>query len=87
LGDAVTDDAPSPALAHDLAQGFAEQVRQWSLEAGAAEEDAALAARAARALSLAVSEGHVCLRLDELADAPRLRERLPASRVAVGRHS
>jgi exodeoxyribonuclease V alpha subunit len=82
LAGAVEDDAPARPLTHDLAQGFAEQVRQWSLEAGAAEDDAALAARAARALSLAVSEGHVCLRLDDLADAARLRERLPASRVA-----
>ena len=77
----------APSLTHDLAQGFAEHVRQWSLEAGAAEEDAQLAARAARALSLAVSEGHVCLRLDELDDGALLRERLPTSRIAGTPHA
>ncbi|WP_198320809.1 exodeoxyribonuclease V subunit alpha [Azohydromonas aeria] len=74
---------PSPAL--DLAQGFAEQLRQWALEAGARAEDAALAARAGHALSLATSEGHVCLPLDELREleAPEaLRAALRASGVA-----
>ncbi|NML14936.1 exodeoxyribonuclease V subunit alpha [Azohydromonas caseinilytica] len=72
--------ADLPAL--DLADGFAHQVQQWALEAGAEPEDAALAARAARALSLATSEGHVCLRLDELDEAEALRAGLRASRIA-----
>lgn len=70
-----------PAPAHDLAQGFAQQVQQWALEAGAAPQDAALAARAAHALSLAASEGHVCLRLDELPQASALRAGLLAARI------
>ena len=74
-------DAPTPSPARDLAQGFAQQVQQWALEAGASPEDAALAARAALALSLAASEGHVCLQLDELAEADALRAGLRASRI------
>lgn len=49
-----------------LAEGFARHVRQWALSQGAAVEAAAAAARAAQALSLATSEGHVCLALAEL---------------------
>lgn len=51
-----------------LAEGFARHVRQWAVSQGASADDAGAAARAASALSLATSEGHVCLGLAELAD-------------------
>lgn len=78
----MPSDFPAPfPPAHDLAQGFAQHVREWALGAGASPEDAALAARAAQALSLAASEGHVCLQLDELAEADTLCAGLRASRI------
>jgi exodeoxyribonuclease V, alpha subunit len=77
----VPSDFLASSPTHDLAQGFAQQAQQWALEAGASPEDAALAARAALALSLAASEGHVCLQLDELAEAATLRAGLQASRI------
>lgn len=58
------DGSPETALA----EGFARHVRQWSLSQGAGVEVAEAAARAAQALSLATSEGHVCLMLAELGD-------------------
>ena len=54
---------PQPALA----EGFAQHVRRWSARRGASERDAAAAAHAAHALSLATSQGHVGLRLVDLA--------------------
>jgi len=57
----------SPAAA--LALGFARQVQRWALARGAPPEAAAAAQAAARALSLATGEGHVCLRLQDLAEA------------------
>ncbi len=47
-----------PAIA--LAEGFARQMQTWSLQLGAAAAAAQAAGRAARALSLASSQGHVC---------------------------
>ena len=76
-----------------LAEGFARHVRQWALSQGADDGAAATAARAAQALSLATSAGHVCLMLAELAaamtpaeggapaDAPAWRTALLASGV------
>jgi exodeoxyribonuclease V alpha subunit len=52
-----------------LAAGFACHAERWALARGAPAEAARAAARAARALSLATSNGHVCLRLDDLATA------------------
>lgn len=56
---------PPPQAA--LAEGFAQHVRRWSARRGASERDAAAAAHAAHALSLATSQGHVGLRLVDLA--------------------
>ncbi|GAP35230.1 exodeoxyribonuclease V subunit alpha [Piscinibacter sakaiensis] len=54
-----------------LAEGLAERLTRWAEDLGASAADAALAGRAGRALSLATSEGHVCLDLDELAEPGR----------------
>ena len=51
------------------ADAFAAQVEAWSLAAGAPPPHAQLARRAARALLLAMQEGHVCLPLGTLVDA------------------
>lgn len=73
--------------AAELAEGFARQVARW-----ATPQHAALAAHAARRLSLATSDGHVCIALDEIAatldpavPVDALRDSLLASGV-VGRH-
>jgi exodeoxyribonuclease V alpha subunit len=50
-----------------LAQAFARHVAAWARLAGAPAPAVDAAARAARALSLATSEGHVCIDLAELA--------------------
>lgn len=47
-----------------LAEGLAAQVEAWARARGATDEDARAARRAARALSLAMAEGHVCLPLE-----------------------
>ncbi len=52
-----------------LAEGFAAQVRHWSLDSGASAATATAAGQAARQLSLATANGHVCLGLDELETA------------------
>ena len=49
-----------------LADGFARHASQWSAQAGAESAVVAAVARAAAALSLAVSQGHVCLMLASL---------------------
>ena len=59
-----------------LADGFALHASRWAAAAGAPAASVAAVERAAAALSLAVSEGHVCLRLSALAapgDAPAAR--------------
>ncbi len=55
-----------------LAEGFARHLRQWAQRAGAEPGVVAAAAAAARALSLATSDGHVCLLLAELAQRAEL---------------
>ncbi|MEO5686852.1 MAG: exodeoxyribonuclease V subunit alpha [Burkholderiaceae bacterium] len=63
---------------HLLAEGFARHAAQWAAAEGASGAGVAAIARAASALSLAVSAGHVCLLLAALAaarddaSAPRL---------------
>ena len=71
-----------------LAEGFAAQVRRWSLGQGASAAVATAAAMAARQLSLATAAGQVCLGLDELdgggsgpIDTTAWREALLASGV------
>jgi exodeoxyribonuclease V alpha subunit len=52
-----------------LAEGFARHAAQWAAARGAARATTEALHRAATALSLAVSNGHVCIGLDELAGA------------------
>ena len=71
-----------------LAEGFARHASQWAAAEGAPAASVAAVARAAAALSLAVSEGHVCLLLSALADDGDVagrRAALLASRI-VGTH-
>jgi exodeoxyribonuclease V alpha subunit len=62
--------SPPPAAAARpeqlLAEGFARQAAQWARDAGAPAAAVAAVRVAAEALSLAVSEGHVCLALAAL---------------------
>jgi len=53
-----------------LADGFARHAAAWAAAQGASAAAVAAVGRAAVALSLAVSQGHVCLLLDALAAAP-----------------
>ena len=76
----------TPALI--LAEGFAAQVQRWSRQTGADEAAVRAAGRAARLVSMALADGHVCVLLDEVADslereiAPeRLRELLLQSGI------
>jgi exodeoxyribonuclease V alpha subunit len=62
-----------------LAEGFSRHASQWAAAEGASDAAVAAVARAAGALSLAVSAGHVCLMLAALAAAGREDE--PASRL------
>lgn len=55
------------ALASDLATGFAKRIERWARARGASVEAARAAGRAARAVSLAGSEGHVCTTLERVA--------------------
>ena len=64
-----------------LADGFARHAAQWAAAEGASAASVGAVGRAATALSLAVSEGHVCLVLGVLAAAARDDE--PASRLDV----
>ncbi len=66
---APTAAAPTTAAAW-LADGFASHAAQWAIEHGAAPEAVAAAERAARQLSLATGEGHVCMPLAALSGAP-----------------
>ena len=65
-----------------LADGFARHAAQWATAAGADASTAAVVARAALALSLAISEGHVCLMLPALAAA---RDDAAAPRLDLAR--
>jgi len=71
-----------------LAAGFAAHLAGWSRKLGADDATQRIASRAAAALSLATSEGHVCISLQELAsdaavaiDSATLRAALIASGV------
>ncbi|HOM14589.1 MAG TPA: exodeoxyribonuclease V subunit alpha [Rubrivivax sp.] len=57
-----------------LADGFALQVERWARASGAPGDAARLAGRAARALSLAIGDGHVCVPLHELGELSELSE-------------
>lgn len=74
-----------PAL--DLAEGFADHAVAWAKRHTADPRTLSLLRRAARLVSLATAQGHVCLPLEVLADineptAP-LRERLFASGIVA----
>ncbi len=55
------------SAAEALAEGFAHHVQSWARRLRGADADTATLGRAAQELSLATSNGHVCLRLDVLA--------------------
>jgi len=78
---------PSGALPGDtgsaLADGLAAHIAAWAAGQGAAAGLAHAAATAARQLSLAMANGHVCLRLDQLVGDS---DTLPAS-AAAWRHA
>ncbi|MFN7725306.1 MAG: exodeoxyribonuclease V subunit alpha [Rubrivivax sp.] len=61
---------PGAPPAWALAEGLAQQLRAWGARLGAPAQAVALAARAARAVSLAHSEGHVALALTALLSDP-----------------
>ena len=68
--------------AQALAEGLAHQVQRWALARCGDAPAASGAANAARQLSLATSDGHVCLPLAALGDEPAaLRLQLLASGV------
>lgn len=50
-----------------LADGFAEQVARWATERGAPPETVTIVTGAARTLSIATAQGHVCIDLEALA--------------------
>jgi exodeoxyribonuclease V alpha subunit len=86
----VTPRPPDPAEAPDavLAAVFARHAERWSAERGAPPEIVKAAKQAAEALSLATSNGQVCLLLDELprgdglpADSAAWRAALQASGI------
>ncbi|MEP7276337.1 MAG: exodeoxyribonuclease V subunit alpha [Betaproteobacteria bacterium] len=68
-----------------LAQAFAERVARWSRERGADAPSSGAARDAAYAASMAVSAGHACVRVGDIAhsddDPARFRACLAASRV------
>ena len=70
-----------------LADGFARHASRWAAAEGADAATVAAVARAASALSLAVSEGHVCLVLASLAAAARDDDAPIRSSVAGWRES
>ena len=67
-----------------LAEGFARHAVRWASAEGAGAGVAAAVGHAATALSLAVSEGHVCLMLASLAIAPTIADG-DAPAVQIGR--
>ena len=77
---------PDPAEAPDatLAAVFARHAERWATERGAAPATVKAVKRAAEALSLASSNGQVCVLLEELArlDEPSRAEGLPTSPAA-----
>jgi len=79
--------APRPPERDDqlLAEGFARHARQWAATAGADAATQAIVAHACAALSLAISEGHVCLVLAELARPAIPRDDPSAPRLDAAR--
>ena len=72
MKDAANDAIPAE---HDpaglaLAEGLARQIERWARHRGADAATAAAAQAAARALCLALTEGHVCLPMTELPGTP-----------------
>ncbi|MFT3820620.1 MAG: exodeoxyribonuclease V subunit alpha [Rubrivivax sp.] len=65
------DDFDDPDNDDDLAQGLATHVERWALALGSAPAAARTAAEAARRLSLAHRQGHVCLEPAALAGIAR----------------
>lgn len=57
---------PTDTPAAVLAEGFARHAERWAIARGADAASAAAAREAARQLSLATTDGHVCVLLDEL---------------------
>ncbi len=76
-------DPASPSPAASLAEGFAAQLAGWARGLGADAAAVATVARAAAALSLATSDGHVCVVLDELAADPAFAADPAALRSAL----
>jgi exodeoxyribonuclease V alpha subunit len=68
-----------------LAEGFARHVQAWAAAAGAPPQTLPALAHAASALSLAVSEGHVCLGLAELAAQARAHDDAAVRRLDAAR--
>jgi exodeoxyribonuclease V alpha subunit len=66
----LAEAAPRNTPAQALADGLAAQVHQWSVALGAPPDRATAAAEAARHLSLANSDGHVCIGLERLPPVP-----------------
>ncbi len=52
-----------------LADGFADRIRRWSLDAGAPENAVRVAQRAAFVVSMATLDGNVCTDLSDIAEA------------------
>ena len=61
--------SPSATSADWLAEGFAVHVARWAAERNAPEAAVRAAGHAARQVSIAMSEGRVCIHLGELADS------------------
>lgn len=77
-----------PSMEADLAacwaEAFAAQIHAWSVQTGAAADDAQTATEAARLLIAAMQDGHVCLPLDGAGrDRAGTRERLLRSGVVA----
>ncbi|MDR3086695.1 MAG: hypothetical protein LBU45_01905, partial [Azoarcus sp.] len=77
--------APTQTNRDALADGLAAQLGHWAEQMGAPAADIAPLMRAARELTLAVCDGHVCLPLEGLAglNAREARRVLLASGVAA----
>ena len=76
-GDAVGPAGPGgvpvgpvgPSADDALADGFAAHAARWAQQRGAPADAVAAVRHAARCVSRAVADGHVCVRLDEVADS------------------
>jgi len=69
-----SDIPPGPESADQrLAEGFAHHVERWALAQGATEHVATAVRHAASALSMATSNGHACMALQDLPHLPHLK--------------